>query len=335
VARLAGVSQKTVSRVMNNEPHVSEDVRRRVLDVAVELGYRRNSAARALISGRTRRVGVVTLGTALFGPATVLVAFERAARRHGYALSLATSFEGDPEGITGAVHELLEQGVDGIVLSEPIDEGPVDLDVSVPVLVVGDYAGLTSPDVLRTSVAGHRPASAVTEYLLSLGHPTVHHVAGPQRWFSARDRERGWRGALEQAGVEVAAHLEGDWTAASGYEAGKVLAEEPGVTAVFAANDDMAIGAIRALTELDRPVPEAISVVGYDDIPISGYCNPPLTTVSQEFQSVAESGITALISQIEHPDEQAPVVEEPPVRIVVRASSGPPPRCDQPVVVAG
>jgi DNA-binding LacI/PurR family transcriptional regulator len=175
----------------------------------------------------------------------------------------------------------------------------------------------------------------VTEYLLSLGHSTIHHVAGPQRWFSARDRERGWREALEQAGAEVAPHLEGDWTAASGYEAGRVLAPDPGVTAVFAGNDDMAIGVIRALTELGRAVPEAVSVVGYDDIPISGFCNPPLTTVSQEFQSVAESGITALIFRIEHPDEQAPVVEEPPVRIVVRASSGPPPRCDQPVVVAG
>ena len=134
VARLAGVSQKTVSRVMNDEPHVKDDVRERVLRAAAELGYRRNSAARALISGRTRRIGVVSLGTALFGPATVLVSFERAARRQGYALSLANTFEGDAGGISGALDELLEQGVDGIILSEPIDEGPLHLDVHVPVL---------------------------------------------------------------------------------------------------------------------------------------------------------------------------------------------------------
>ena len=158
VARLAGVSQKTVSRVMNGEPHVKDDVRERVLRAAAELGYRRNSAARALISGRTRRIGVVSLGTALFGPATVLVSFERAARRQGYALSLANTFEGDAGGISGALDELLEQGVDGIILSEPIDEGPLHLDVHVPVLVVGNYPGLTAPDVLHTSAAGHLSA---------------------------------------------------------------------------------------------------------------------------------------------------------------------------------
>src|SRR5690349_21183365 len=157
VARLAGVSQKTVSRVMNDEPHVKDDVRERVLRAAAELGYRRNSAARALISGRTRRIGVVSLGTALFGPATVLVSFERAARRQGYALSLANTFEGDAGGINGALEELLDQGVDGIILSEPIDEGPLDLDVNVPVLVVGSYPGLTAPTSCTRVLPGTCP----------------------------------------------------------------------------------------------------------------------------------------------------------------------------------
>lgn len=330
VARLAGVSQKTVSRVMNDEPHVKDDVRERVLRAAAELGYRRNSAARALISGRTRRIGVVSLGTALFGPATVLVSFERAARRQGYALSLANTFEGDAGGISGALDELLEQGVDGIILSEPIDEGPLHLDVHVPVLVVGNYPGLTAPDVLHTSAAGHLSARAATEHLLALGHSTVHHVSGPERWFSARDRERGWREALEQAGAPVPPPLEGDWSAASGYEAGLTLAQDPEVTAVFAANDDMAIGVIRALVEADRSVPGDVSVVGFDDIPLSGFCNPPLTTVSQEFHSVAEAGVAALIQRIAHPDEQPPAVDEPPIRVVVRASTAPPRRSAPP-----
>jgi DNA-binding LacI/PurR family transcriptional regulator len=324
VARLAGVSQKTVSRVMNDEPHVKEEVRQRVLSVAAQLGYRPNNAARALLSGRTRRIGVVSLGTALFGPATVLVAFEREARRRGYALSLANTFEGDPGGIAGAVDDLLEQGVDGIILSEPIDVGPLDLDVHVPVLVVGDYPGLTAPDVMRTSVSGHHSARVATQHLLALGHETVHHVSGPQRWFSARDRWRGWREALEQAGRQVPSPLEGDWTAASGYRGGQRLAQDPALTAIFAANDDMAIGVIRALTEADRSVPRDVSVVGYDDIPLSGYCNPPLTTVNQQFQSVAEAGVAALIQRIAHPDEQPPELDEPPVRMVIRASSAPP-----------
>src|SRR5690242_7895921 len=137
VARVAGVSQKTVSRVFNNEPYVSAAVRTRVLEAAEQLGYRLNNAARALASGRTRSIGVVTLGTALYGPASLLVGIERAVRGTGYALRVVNTLEGDPAGLAGAVESLLEQGVDGIVISEPIDEGPVSVRVDVPVLVLG------------------------------------------------------------------------------------------------------------------------------------------------------------------------------------------------------
>src|SRR6478736_7363277 len=137
VARLAGVSQKTVSRVLNDEPYVSADVRRRVLDAAEELGYRSNNAARALASGRTRSIGVVTLGTALYGPASLLMGIERAVREVGYTLRLADTIEGDPGGIAGALASLLDQGVDGVVISEPIDEGVGLISVAVPVLVIG------------------------------------------------------------------------------------------------------------------------------------------------------------------------------------------------------
>lgn len=125
VARLAGVSQKTVSRVLNDEPYVSAEVRRRVLEAAEELGYRLNNAARSLASGRTRSVGVVTLGTAMYGPASLLMGIERAVRGTGYALRVVNTMEGDPTGVAGAVESLLDQGVDGIVISEPIDEGVV------------------------------------------------------------------------------------------------------------------------------------------------------------------------------------------------------------------
>src|SRR3954463_1635220 len=132
VAQLAGVSQKTVSRVYNDEPYVSAEVRRRVLEAGEELGYRLNGAARALASGRTRSIGVVALGTALYGPASLLIGIERAARDAGYALRVVDTREGDPAGVAGAVESLLEQGVDGIVVSEPIDEGSVPLRANVP-----------------------------------------------------------------------------------------------------------------------------------------------------------------------------------------------------------
>src|SRR3954462_15477662 len=181
VARLAGVSQKTVSRVLNDEPYVSADVRRRVLDATQELGYRRNQAARALASGRTRSIGVVTLGSALYGPASWLRGLEgagpgsgdtlrggrqRAVREMGYTLGVAATIEGDPGGIAGALASLLDQGVDGVVISEPIDEGVGLISVDVPVLVLGAPPTFAAPQVVTARVGAGLLARAATEHLL-------------------------------------------------------------------------------------------------------------------------------------------------------------------------
>ncbi|MFE0250805.1 LacI family DNA-binding transcriptional regulator [Streptomyces sp. NPDC059010] len=326
VARLAGVSQKTVSRVFNGERYVSDEVRRRVLEAAEELGYRINSAARALASGRSRSIGVVTLGTALYGPASLLTGIERAARDAGYALRVVTTLEGDPGGVAGAVESLLEQGVDGIVISEPIDEGAVSLSVDVPVLVLGAPAAFGGPRAVTAGAGAESLARAATEHLLSLGHPTVHHLAGPQRWFAARDRLEGWRAALEAQGREQPPVMVGDWSAESGYVAGRELLASAGdVTAVFAANDDMAIGLVRALVEAGLRVPDDVSVVGFDDVPVAGYVTPPLTTMRQPFDAVAQEGLRLLVQAIEKPDAESAPAHDPPVELVVRASTAPPP----------
>lgn len=329
VARLAGVSQKTVSRVFNDEQYVSAEVRRRVLEAAEELGYRRNSAARALASGRTRSIGVVTLGTALYGPASLLMGIERAARDTGYALRVVNTLEGDPGGIAGAMESLLEQGVDGIVISEPIDEGidegEVSLHVDVPVLALGAPPAFAGPRVVTAGVGADLLARAATEHLLDLGHATVHHLAGPQRWFAARDRLEGWRAALAAHGRNEPPVVEGDWSASSGYAAGRELASDRDVTAVFAANDDMAIGLIRALAEAGRRVPDDVSVVGFDDIPVAAYVTPPLTTVRQPFDAVAQTGLKLLVHAIENPHAEPLLASDPPVELVVRTSTAPPP----------
>ncbi|MFF4259873.1 LacI family DNA-binding transcriptional regulator [Streptomyces sp. NPDC001663] len=329
VARLAGVSQKTVSRVFNKEAYVSADVRRRVLEAAGELGYRRNNAARALASGRTRSIGVVALGTALYGPASLLIGIERAARDTGYALRVVNTLEGDPGGIAGAVDSLLEQGVDGIVISEPIDEeatgGAVTGDVDVPVLVLGAPAASAAARTVTTGVGADLLARAATTHLLDLGHTTVHHLAGPQQWYAARDRVQGWRSALAARGCDEPPLVQGDWSAASGYAVGRELAADHEVTAVFAANDDMAIGLIRALTEAGRRVPDDVSVVGFDDIPVAAYITPPLTTVRQPFDAVAQEGLRLLVHAIEKPGVNLPLAHDPPVDLILRASTAPAP----------
>ncbi|WP_350277702.1 LacI family DNA-binding transcriptional regulator [Kribbella sp. HUAS MG21] len=324
VARLAGVSQKTVSRVLNGEPYVKEEVRLRVQAAVRELGYRRNDAARALNSGRTKRIGVVCLGTALFGPSTQLVAIEQTLRTTGYSVSIVNTLEGDT--IADAVEHLLEQGVDGIILSEPIDEGDdVPIDVDIPVLSFGRFPGLSAKPSLDTGGDNVGAGRSATEHLLELGHHTVWHVAGPQRWWAARDRLAGWRQALADAGAPEPPVLEGDWLPASGYAAGRQLAANPDVTAVFVANDDMAIGVLRALTEAGRSVPGDVSVVGFDDIPTAAFLTPPLTTVPQDFDVHVARGIANLVTEIESPTgDRSPRPEPPPLRLVVRQSTAAP-----------
>jgi DNA-binding LacI/PurR family transcriptional regulator len=312
VARLAGVSQKTVSRVVNGEPHVSEDVRDRVLRAAEQLGYRPNSAARALLSGQTRRLGVVWYGSSLHGPAQGLVALEHAARARGYSVSLtATGPAGD---IDAAVESLLAQGVDGVVVDEPVDDHPLlRTPAPVPVLTTGRETG-----------HDWRPAIGdAVRHLLDLGHRTVHHVRGPADWWTARARERCWREALEEAGAPVPDVLEGDWSPASGHRAGLALLQDPAVTAVFCANDEMAVGLVHAWVGAGRRVPEDLSVVGLDDISSAAFQNPPLTTIRQDFQAAADAAVQRLVELIEGRASAEPLTPTAPV-LVLRGSTAPP-----------
>jgi DNA-binding LacI/PurR family transcriptional regulator len=324
VARLAGVSRKTVSRVFNDERYVAADVRRRVWDAAERLGYRPNHAARALASGRTHAIGVVTLGSAGYGPAALLVAIEQAVRAAGYAFRVASTIRGDPAGIAGAVTVLLEQGVDGLLVAEPIDEQPVPVRVDVPVLFLGTPPAFTAVRPLTVGVGSYELARAATEHLLDLGHPTVHHLGGPPQWYAARDRLAGWRAALAARAAPAPDVVQGDWSASSGYLAGRRLARDGAVTAVFAAGDEMAIGLIRALADADRRVPDDVSVVGIDDNPVSAYVTPPLTTVRQPFDAAAREGVELLVQAIEKPDADLPTPGAPPVELIVRSSTAPP-----------
>jgi DNA-binding LacI/PurR family transcriptional regulator len=324
VARLAGVSQKTVSRVFNNEPRVSEETRDRVLAAAQRLGYRPNGAARALQAGRTYRIGVVSLGTAHFGPSSLLVALEREARRINYSLSIANSFGDDPGGLATAVDSLLSQGVEAIILSEPVEDGE-PLVVDVPVLTLGTAPVVHAPTLLSLRAAeGGDAAAEVTRYLLGLGHRTVHHIAGPQRWWAARERRQNWRDTLVAAGANVPEALDGDWTAGSGYQLGRTLARDPGVTAVFAANDEMAIGVIHAMHAAGRSVPGEVSVAGFDDIPIAAHVWPPLTTVSSDNAELAVTGLRYLVEFLNNPATPPAAPPKHLHRLVIRDSTSPP-----------
>jgi DNA-binding LacI/PurR family transcriptional regulator len=299
VARLAGVSHQTVSRVINNHVSVKETTRLRVLAAIDQLGYRRNSAARALVTGRSQTLGVVSLNSTLYGPASTLYGIEQAALDSHYFVTVASLRSTDRAAVRQAIGRLVDQGVDGIVVIAPlvsVAQALADLPAGLPVVAV---EGDAEADIDTVTVDQYAGANAATQHLLDAGHRTVWHVAGPQDWFEARHRAAAWRATLEKAGAEVPPSIPGDWSPRSGFDAGRVLARMADVTAVFAANDSMALGVLRALHEHGRDVPGDVSLVGFDDLPEVAYLTPPLTTVRQDFAEVGRRGLALVLDQIE------------------------------------
>jgi DNA-binding LacI/PurR family transcriptional regulator len=321
VARLAAVSHQTVSRVLNDHPNVRAETRERVLAAIQDLGYRRNFAARALVTRQSRMLGVVSFDTTLYGPARTLYGIEQAARTAGYFVSIVSLKTITQASVREAIGVLSGQGVDGIVVVAPQRSAAralADLPTGIPAVAVeGGRAGGV-PAVSVDQVGGSKQ---VVAHLLELGHQTVWHVAGPSDWLEAEGRSKGWRKALTAAGRPVPELIEGDWSPRSGYEAGRRLAELADVTAVFVANDQMALGLLRAFTELGVSVPGQVSVAGFDDIPESEFFSPPLTTVRQDFDEVGRRCIDLLLRRIES-DSTGYERTLVPAELVVRASTG-------------
>jgi DNA-binding LacI/PurR family transcriptional regulator len=318
VARLAGVSHQTVSRVLNNHPSVREATRQRVFNAVDQLNYHRNALARGLARRRSNIIGVVSFDTILYGPAATLLGVERAARQAGYGINIVALERLDRAGVAEAVNRLTEQAVAGIVIIAPLMTAAAHaLSTSVPAIVVESNTTGPLPTVSVDQVAGARMA---VEHLLSLGHDTVHHVSGPPDWAQARDRVEGWRQALEDAGRRVPRVIAGDWSPAAGYEAGRRLAESPDATAVFCGNDQQALGLLRALHERGIQVPEDISVVGFDDIPEAQHMSPPLTTVRQDFDEVGRRCLAVILDMFD-PDTATPRHQRVRPSLAIRASS--------------
>jgi DNA-binding LacI/PurR family transcriptional regulator len=299
VAKLAGVSHQTVSRVLNDNPNVSEQTRLRVRAAIAELGYRPNRVARTLVTGRSQVIGVLAQSSTLYGPASMLSAFEQAAAQAGFGVSVGSVRSLDRRSVIDAVNRHLDQRVAGLVIIAPVvaaNEAVDDMPEDVPLVAIDGDPARSSPLVTVDQDAGGYLA---TRCLLDSGHATVWHVSGPSDWFDSQGRVRGWRRALEEAGAEIPPLIQGDWSAASGYRAGQMLSRMPEVKAVFAANDHLALGILRALHERDRRVPDDVSLVGFDDVPEAAYYIPPLTTIRPDFDEVARASLAVLLQQIE------------------------------------
>lgn len=323
VAQLAGVSHQTVSRVLHDSPAVRPETRARVLAAMKELDYRPNTTARALVTGRTATLGVISFDTTLYGPASTLLGIERAAHEAGYFIIMVSLPSLTRESMRDAIDRLRDRGVDGLIVIAPQETAAAalaELPPGVPV-VAAEAGPETIPVAEVDQFAG---AQLATQHLLDLGHTTVFHIAGPTDFLEARRRVDGWRATLERAGIAPPEPVIGDWSARAGYELGHALLARDEVTAVFAANDPMALGLLRAMGERGLSAPQDLSVVGFDGVPEAAYFSPPLTTVRQDFDEIGRRSLALLLERMDGQGavDGRPVVVAP--ELLVRESTAPP-----------
>ena len=325
VARLAGVSHVTVSRVLNGYPPVRPETRERVQAAIDELGYRRNSIARALKSGRSATIGVVIAGSELFELPRVLLGIETEAKSAGYWVHLASWQGGDTADLEEALSRLTDQSVEAIavIADRPVAvEALANLRISVPTTVVMS-GQVERPGLGFVELDQQLGARLAVRHLLDLGHREVVHLSGALRTYDARARVEGWRNEMVTAGVDAPLLLEGDFTAESGFRLANQLVDAGGPlpTAIFAGNDQMAMGVLAAFARRGIRVPRDVSLVGFDDMAGAGFLVPALTTVRQDFVTLGALSIRMLTGML-HGDP--PSIERIPPDLIVRASTLPP-----------
>ncbi|MDN4483503.1 LacI family DNA-binding transcriptional regulator [Demequina lignilytica] len=321
VARLAGVSLSTVSRMLSGGPPVSPKRQARIQEAIDRLGYRPSAAARALASGQSNVIAVLAGDTTIYGYATTIRGVEEAARALGYSVMIVVVDSAEPADVDAAVTTALSQQLAGVVVLKFDPPGVAALHALPAGLPVVALSGVREKDVPQALIDEAQAGEQLTKHLLDLGHPTVHHVRVPP---SRREdgRTTGWRRALKKAGATVPPVIDVTWEPQTGRTVGRRIAEMPDVTAVFCGNDELAMGVIRGLADKGLAVPEDVSVVGFDDHPLAEVWMPALTTARQDFSSLGRRGLTMLARVIagEPPEKAA----HEPAPIVVRESSGPP-----------
>ena len=330
VARAAGVSPMTVSRVLNNRPDVSPQTRKRVQEVIDQLGYSPSAIARNLSQGRSSTIGVVSAGLGFFGPSRTLVGIERQANELGYSLMVRLLHDPLINRGEQALSELIANQVAGIIwaVTEMGDQHEwlrqqAD-NIATPIVFLGMEQ---RPNLSLVTVDQRAGGRLAARHLLAHGYEKLGIITGPHQWWEARQRELGWNDVLAEAGIPILHDLkdQGDWSAASGYAAmSRLLRRAPDLEAVFVCNDSMATGALRAAAEIGRSVPRDLAIVGFDDIPESAYFSPPLTTVRQDLLEVGCRAVNLLNHQLENLRNDEPLTAQASFiepQLIVRQSS--------------
>ena len=323
VAALAGVSHQTVSRVLNGHHSIRPETRERVLKVIEEVNYRPNSAARALATRKTNRIGVLVDSAVEYGPNSTLRGIESAARATGYSVASVTVGRDAGPGPGVAFEHLMSQGIDALCVIAPRSSSLDQLREATPHIPALLVTAVADDTFLTASVDQELGAVLAVRHLIELGHRTIAHVSGPLDWLDARGRHRAWQAELRAAGLVEPEVVVGDWTADFAYEVARQPGRLPSCTAIFAANDQMALGLIHGLAERGINVPGDISIVGFDDLPEAKHFLPPLTTVRQDFRALGERSVEVLLAALEGRQLDRRSIIAP--RLIIRASTAAPP----------
>lgn len=323
VAKIAGVSQMTASRALNDRPGVSQGTREEILRIASDIGYVINRSAQKLSGGRNGIIGVITPMLDNQFASELILGIGRAARAVGYESLVYTIFDEDRES-HGGVIGLMQQFADGVIAILPRESTYFDALASahVPVVVIDQRGTLAKfPTVSVDSYGG---ACMAVEHLARLGHTRIAFVSGDETIEGVRERHRGYSDTLARLGLPFDPELlaPGDLSQKKAFEATiRLLALPSPPTAVFAANDLSAFGVIAAVREAGLRVPDDVSVIGFDDIPMAAQVHPPLTTIRQPFQQMARSAVNTLLSRIDGNDS-ASARTTLPAELVTRNSTG-------------
>jgi LacI family transcriptional regulator len=331
VAKEAGVSLQTVSRVINNRQEITPATRQHVQDVIKRLGYQPNAIARSLSQRRSHTLGVVTSGLDYYGPSHILVGVEQGANQEGLSIFLNLLHQPESENIGPIVNGLMSRQVEGIIWAVPeIGNNRAWFQEAIPQLPIPVIFLSTRPrdDLHVVEIDNRNGAYMATEHLLERGYRKIGIITGPMTWWAASERRRGWQEALTAAGIPFSDSqiVEGNWSAESGERSlHELLEKSPDVQAVFACNDQMALGLMQAARNLGKRIPEDLAVVGFDDIPESAFYYPPLTTIRQGLYELGQAAVKTFMKlrQNEQRDEPLPIGQtvwlQP--QLVVRAST--------------
>ncbi|MBC9822807.1 LacI family DNA-binding transcriptional regulator [Terrabacter sp. MAHUQ-38] len=323
VARVAGVSHQTVSRFLKGYAGIRPETRERVAQALDAVDYRPNLTARSLTTGRSHRIGALTHEIDQVGPSKIAQGASAAAREAGYLLDIITLDMSNRSAIANAVSLVQQHDLAGVLALASTDEMTRAFEKTrfrVPAFIAVEADDVVGEHRSELSSVGF---PALVDHLAGLGHRSFLHIAGPTTWSAARNRVRAYEEAIEVRGLNSVGIVHGDWSARSGYDAVKSLSGEVRATAVVAANDQMALGAMLALSQLGLQVPRDVSVTGVDDIPEAEFFAPPLTTLRVDFLAQGRAAVAELLARVN--GETAPSFPVLASELVVRASTGPAP----------